>query len=400
MISSSVRPAPSTCPLTEGHCYSFSNDASLLLPTSALRGEYFVIAEATHHLGVSLFSGGYQWRDKPGFVSITATQSSTVVKVRSSAYVRSGKGVQKLSPEEETSFTLSQGDVLQLVSDAPPPVNSPAPDKPCGTVSDGVNLWTLCPSGADYDLTGTHIDADKPVSVIAGHDCTFMPYSRWACDHVEESQMPVESLGTELHVTAPQAVASIDTSTSTADPMVVRILSASDDNEIEFDPPSVHAPVTLAAGAWLEIGPTEVDFLVKGTGKLMVAEYLLGEHGDFSPEPNPKRVGDPSVSLAIPKEQFRKDYTFLAPETYSYNFVNVIAPSGVSVSIDGMPISADEFQPIGQSGDAIARHQLPGGTHTIESNEPVGVVSYGYGRYTSYMYPAGLDLATITVPVK
>ena len=37
--------------------------------------------------------------------------------------------------------------------------------------------------------------------------------------------------------------------------------------------------------------------------------------------------------------------------------------------------------------------------HRASAGEPFGIVVYGYGQYTSYMYPGGLDLAKIEEPV-
>ena len=87
------------------------------------------------------------------------------------------------------------------------------------------------------------------------------------------------------------------------------------------------------------------------------------------------------MALAIPTQQFRKSYIFVAPSSFDSNFVNVLAPTGVSVTL------------------GVARQTLQGGeTHTVEAGQPVGILVYGYGRYTSYMYPGGLDLKRITPP--
>jgi hypothetical protein len=113
----------------------------------------------------------------------------------------------------------------------------------------------------------------------------------------------------------------------------------------------------------------------------------------------PSVAGDPSMSLAIPTAQFRTHYVFLASSTYDSNFVNVIAPSGTSVTLDGAAVSASEFIAIGSSGFSVARHEL-GATdfHEIASSSAFGIVVYGYGKDTSYMYPGGLDLKRITDP--
>jgi hypothetical protein len=39
-----------------------------------------------------------------------------------------------------------------------------------------------------------------------------------------------------------------------------------------------------------------------------------------------------------------------------------------------------------------------GGAHTLTSKKPVGLQVMGYGKYTSYAYPGGLDLRLIAPP--
>jgi hypothetical protein len=387
-----LNPPPFDCPQldTAGACYSYTNDASILLPTSALRGEYYVMGYPTMHLGFSDGFGGNQWVNLPGFVNITATQDGTMVTVESSADVRSGPGVNALSSGQSGTYTLNAGDVLQLASGSAPNAETPQPGKPCS--SDPIQGVTYCPSAATIDLTGTHIKANKPISVISGHDCTFVPYNSFACDHIEESLFPVETLGKDLIVTAPISVASIGSGAGSADNMFVRVLSAAPNNAISFDPP-VHGKVTLNAGEWIEIGPVKQDFRVSATDRVMVGQYMVGENfggGEAT-------AGDPSLSIAIPTEQYRVEYTFLAPSTYTYNIVNVVTTTGAKISIDGAAIPQSEFVPIGSSGMSVARHVINGGTHHMVGDANFGIVVYGYGSYTSYMYPGGLNLETVVI---
>jgi hypothetical protein len=382
-----LQPAPIDCPDPQlsGDCFSFTNDASILLPTSALRGEYYVMGYPTMHLG----SQG-QWIDLPGFVTISATADGTQVTVDSTANVRGGPGVGVLTPGQQGVYHLDAGDVLQLETGAPPPGPTPTPTQPC--VDDPVQGVTYCPSAQAYDLTGSHIVATKPVSVIAGHDCTFVPFSSFACDHIEESIFPVETLGKDLIVTAPITVASIGTIPGDADNMFVRVLSAADNNTITFDPP-VHGKVTLGAGKWIEIGPVTQDFRVSATDRVLVGQYMVGENFGSGMA----GAGDPSLSIAIPTEQYRVEYTFLAPSSYTYNIVNVVTTTGATISIDGTPIPQEEFVPIGSTGKSVARHVIDGGTHKMLGSANFGIVVYGYGSYTSYMYPGGLNLETINI---
>lgn len=381
-------PAPSDCPILGEGCYSYSNDASLLLPTTALRTDYFVLSAPALHLDVG---GGFfsQWVNLPGSTTITATQDGTKVTVTSSAYTKAGTGVGALSPGGQSSFSMNAGDVLLLVTAKPPDQQTPQPGKACVTTPNGV---IACPTAPEYDLTGSRVTSDKPISVLGGHDCTFMPYSNFACDHLEESMFPVDALGQDLIVTAPQSVAGIDSNPGQPDFMFVRVLSAADANEITFDPP-VHAPVTLGAGQWIEIGPVAQDFRVLGKNKISVAQYMVGE--DFSG--TSVGAGDPALSVAIPKEQYRVAYTFLAPTTYTHNFVNVVAEPGAGVSIDGAIIPDAEFTPIGSTGFGVARHKIAGGAHSMKGDKNFGIVVYGYGSYTSYMYPGGLNLEDVVI---
>ncbi|MBK8251427.1 MAG: IgGFc-binding protein [Polyangiaceae bacterium] len=383
-------PAPSDCPILGAGCYSYTNDASLLLPTSALRDDYYVMSAPTLHIDTGGGFGFSSWVNLSGSVAITATQNGTNVVVQSSANVKAGNGVGAMSPGGQASFSLNAGDVVLLITAMPPDADTPQPGKPC--IDDFNSGVHLCPTGPEYDLTGTHITSDKPISVLGGHDCTFMPYSNYACDHIEESMFPVETLGKDLIVTAPHSVAGIDTNPGEADFMFVRVLSATDNNEITFDPP-VAAPVTLNAGKWIEIGPVNQDFRVLGKNKILVAQYMVGE--DFGG--TSKGAGDPALSIAIPKEQYRVAYTFLAPTTYTHNFVNIVTEPGANVLIDGAAIPEAEFKPIGGTGLIVARHKIQGGAHSMSGDKNFGIVVYGYGSYTSYMYPGGLNLETVVI---
>jgi hypothetical protein len=140
---------------------------------------------------------------------------------------------------------------------------------------------------------------------------------------------------------------------------------------------------------------------------------MLGEY-DTVPEggtPVPD-LGDPSESAAITLPQYRSTYTFLAPQTYAQNWIDILAPTGATITLDGVDIPASAFSEAtagpgaGQVGGQpfVVGHQLLAvtststGGHSVSSTVPFGLVVYGYGSRTSYMYPGGLDLREVTVP--
>lgn len=369
--------------------FSYTNDASLLLPTSALRGEYRVLAWPTHHYTVG---GSSRWSDQPGFVAVTAAVDGTTVEITSTAHVRAGTGVAAIGAGGKGTWRLDAGDVLVLESADLPSGASPAPGEPCVTRSLSQGTFTLCPSPPSYDLSGSRIEADRPVQVIAGHDCAMIPYDSFACDHLEESLLPVDALGNQYVVAAPEvATNTMGTAGTTPDATVVRVLSAADGNVVHVEPPGVQKDVTLAAGAWIEIGPTTSDLVVTGTRKLLVAQYMVGENW----KGRSGTAGDPSQSSAVPTAQYRVSYSFFAPASYTYNFVNVVARTGTRVKLDGQSLPPSSFAPIGASGWSVLRWPVSGRAHAMTGDAPFGITVYGYGAYTSYMYPGGLDLATI-----
>jgi hypothetical protein len=363
-------------------CNSFTNDASLLFPHNALGTDYIVASHQT----LSIQESGENF-SQPGFVAITASEDGTQVTFTSAGFVRAGSGVNAMAPGDAQTFSLDKGDVVQLLS---APVDA-------SLLSNCVNAKfssMLCEVPIDYDLTGSFISSTKPVSVIGGHDCSFMPYDHFACDHLEQSIFPLDTWGNSTIVSQPQSVTGAVMNDQKPDPTIVRIISGVDGNHIVLDPPVPGFSITsLGKGKWVDVPMSSKDMTVSGNGPLLAVQYMLG--GDIV-DPNdislPTSKGDPSMSLCAPTSQYRRLYTFLAPETYQFNFVNVVAPKGAPITLDGISLPMTGAAPIGSSGYVVLRHALAGGTHTLESTDPFGIVVYGYATYTSYMYPGGLDL--------
>jgi len=83
---------------------------------------------------------------------------------------------------------------------------------------------------------------------------------------------------------------------------------------------------------------------------------------------------------------------FLTPDKYARDFVNIVAPSTASVTLDGTLVPAQNFVVIVGTDWKVARVEVPDGVHTINATAAVGVIAYGYDRDVSYGYAAGLNL--------
>ncbi len=323
--------------------FSYTNDASLLLPQGVLTQRYTVSTWPNWTpTGATITLGG--------FVTIVAvTGESTQVVVRPTAQVTPGEGVPAIPAGGVGMFSLQPGDAVQLVST-------------------GVG-----------DLTGTTIEANLPVAVFVGHDCTNVPNARPACDHLEEQLFPNETWGRDYAVTSLR-------DRGTNNPSVIRIVSQLDNNTLTFTPP-VQPSQTLRAGQMLEFATTQ-HFRVTGTRAFLVAQYMVGQGPAMV---GVEGAGDPAMVFEVPVQQYRTQYDFYVPDTYPSNFLNVVAPTGTVLTMDNQPLRGS-MEALG--GFTVYTLPIQAGPHRIRSgaSQQFGIKVYGIARYTSYMYPGGLDL--------
>jgi hypothetical protein len=152
------------------------------------------------------------------------------------------------------------------------------------------------------------------------------------------------------------------------------------------------------AGDFVEITEATEDIRITSDKKVVVMQYMLGSErtGELFGLPANTPVnglGDPAMTLAPSIDQFRLQYLFHAPTNYLANYVNVIAPAGSAITLDGVAVTG--FSAVGGTGFEVARVPLDNagnGNHEIVGNSPFGITVYGYGDYTSYWYPGGSDL--------
>jgi hypothetical protein len=355
---------------------SFTNDASLLLPEHVLTGSYMASTWPTWSTGG--YPGASVWY--PGFVAVAATEDSTLVTVTTTANTQGGPVVSAMELGEDTVISLNRGDVLQLLAEVPEPSDLTNTCAERGGEQASNGEYDSCLDRALGDLTGTRIEADRPVAVFAGHVCTFMPFDEWACDHLEEMMFPVETWGTRAVMSAPAWPGRPDPEPA---PTLIRVLSQADDNYVTFTP-AVQEPVTLDAGEFVEFMALE-DFIVEGQNRLFVTQALLGENALATNQ------GDPALGSGIPLAQWRDEYDFLVPETYTSNWVNVVASQDAVVFLDGLEIAG--WEEIDGTIYKVVRLPLEPGGHRAESVGDVGfgITSYGYASYTSYLYPGGMN---------
>ncbi len=365
--------------------YSYTNDASLLLPVHVYRDEYIAVSRAT--LKVQDYSSTVS--SNPGYVAVVGPKDgATTIEITTSSHTEASDDVSIVpydahSPGDTFQVTVEPYEVFQLLS---------ASEPGCTGGTSCASYYTCCDTPPDYDLTGTEIrvvDGPKP-AVFSGTECSFVPYDKWACDHLEQQMFPRETWGSSY-------ICAHSETQAAGEPTVWRVLSGSDGNEIAFSPSEVHPGVTLDRGEFVEF-ESQADFSIEGTGRVAVAQFMVGQN--YTSDTTPPENGDPAMALAVPVEQYRESYTFLTPDTYVINYLTIVHHSGVYPELDGEPVLGSGYTVEIDGEWAKTNMEIEAGAHYIESDEPFSIMVYGVGSYTSYMYPGGLDLSKVDVLVE
>ncbi len=317
--------------------HSYTNDASLLLPTEAIGVDYLALT----------------YRTPRSFIAIVGTQETpTTVEITPRGDITEGASVTQSGPGVPRRFTLTRGEVVQLLS-----------------------------SG---DLSGSVMHASAPVAVFVGSDCTFVSWpddGEAACDHLEEQLFPSDTWGSEVVVSQLRD--------RTADEgNVIRIISREDGNRLAFTPAGAYPSVTLARGEVITF-ESHADFVVRGTQPLLVAQFMEGQQTTPGFD-----MGDPAMVFEVPALQYLHEYSFVVPASYTSSSIQVTAAAGATVLLDGVSIATTP-DPIPGTSWVVFRRRIAPGSHTLTTNDPAGagLKVVGVANFTSYMYPGGLGLA-------
>jgi hypothetical protein len=332
---------------------SFLSDASLLLPVSSL-DKYYIVSAWPYGEDVANVP-------RPSHIQIAASEACTVTVTSPIATV-AGTNAPALQPNVPQTFTLAEGDYLQL------------------TVQ---NL--------NESFTGAYIESTAPVALFSSNDCANVPNTpdQCCCDHLEEQIFGLQTWG-KSYLAAQMPRRQTEGS-------IWQILAQQDNTNITFTPAAgvtgLPANVTLNAKQKVEYevrgSTTPGDFLVEADKPILVNQFTVGA---FHVQVN-SMLGDPDMIQAIPTEQYLASYTVLVPSTWINDYFVLTRKAGAMILVDGVPPNATWNTVPGGWETAVIT--IPDGVHTLESNTPFGVAVNGYDDYDSYAYPGGLNQTVI-----
>jgi hypothetical protein len=391
----------------------FSNEASLLFPTSALgtSGRAYVVAgwpqtiaqtdDPNTNFGLSLRA----------FLTIVGTAPDTTVHIKTTTrIVPGGPFPDGVDIGAEISAVLQPFEVLNLET-----------------------------GDENADFTGSIVDTTAPIVAYVGSEAsdapTFTTIAERSCcaDHLEEQITPLRAVGKNYVVgrvpNRSRAVAAAGGALAPfPEPEIYRVVATADTGtKVTTTLPPPWDTFTLAtAGSFVTISAMQ-DFTLSADQPVLVGDIQVSQAAAGVPQSLPG--GDPSLTLLPPVEQWRSDYILLTPDKYAFDFLVITAPFGATVYLDGLildssvcevapgdgldetarnaknpPYSVYRCQlsfPVIDSTKSAPANVTPGrqndGVHRVQSDFPVGVIVYGFDSYVSYAYAGGtqlLDVAT------
>jgi hypothetical protein len=356
---------------------SAATSATLLLPTSAW---------GTNYVGVNAFRKSTLVAQANPFLEIIAAEDGTNVKVSPTAAIVGGAGVAATGKGVPQTYALKRGQVLQFTQPA--------------------------------ELTGSAIEADKPIGVFGGATCLSIDVGDAACDSAHQQLPPVKALGTEY-----VAVRYRNRFDGQEESPPWRIVGAVDGTSLTYEPSiPPGAPQTLAFGQVAEF-KSPGGFIVKSQDDkhpFYMSAHMTGcaslpggGLGDCR--------GDPEFVNVIPSAQYLRSYVFFTDPTYpETNLVLVrqkTATGFKDVNLDCVG-TVTGWQALGANyeyarvdlvrGNFQKQGTCDNGRHEIKSDGTFGLTVWGWGSSASgafsslavsYAYPAGASVKSINTVV-
>jgi hypothetical protein len=344
-----------------GGASSFVPSSSLLFPTSAWGTDNLAMT------GYSADANATQVGALPYF-QILAQENDTHVKLMPTVDLSSAGGAAPVSKGTLTEVVLQRGEFLQYTQAG--------------------------------EANGTPVAADKPIAVVAGSTCITIPNGVGACDAIHQQLPPIRLMGDTYVATRYRDRLSTEPETTPW-----RILAAADGTILTFDPPVAKAPATLERGMWVELwapGPFVVHSQ-DAKHPIYVAAYMTGADNISITD------GDPEMVNAVPVGQWLPSYVFLTDPTYGNT--NLVFVRGPDVDGKYQDVQLDcagtvsGWTRVGNTTYEVAyvdllRKGLPqggcdNGVHRAFGKGPFGLTVWGWDRYASYGYPAGMGTKTL-----
>ena len=251
-----------------------------------------------------------------------------------------------------------------------------------------------------YDLSGTKIVTDNPLSVFSGHGCAFVPSSVGACDHIVE-QIPPTVLWGKSHYTAGLGGRRRYT---------IKVLAAQNLTIVDIfcnDSKETHS---LNEGEFVtKILEFEINCAIHSNEQVIVAQFSHGFRDDNIDDVFVYGYGDPSMIFVPATIHYSNKFdisTLVDPAKSDYeHYANIVVlaeyyqPEMIYLIANGInkSLETEEWKPINVDGITeayAAQVSILEGTSTIAHSNPAAlmtVIVYGSASAVSYGHSGKLN---------
>lgn len=317
---------------------TYSTDAYLALPTDALGQEYYVVA----------------WSLESSFMIIGTCDTTTInIKLGKQSPSILVNGI-RYSFGSTFDFQLNKYQTITATS-----------------LSHG-------------DFTGTHIYADKPVTVLGGSRCASV--GAGACDHLVQQMLPIDKWGKDFVTIGMPDCNSPDT---------YRIVASQHNTIVNI---SGEVPIRLAeSGDFYTFNlDDQISKVVSSDKTIALALFANGGCNGY--------MGDPTMVLIPPIQQFSSDYSFSTISVNGRDLTNslaiVIAENYITgLLLDGQQLPSTNWYTVeGRNDIKYTEFRISSGAHSIhhlDKSVTFLAISTGVENSNSYGYPAGLNFKSM-----
>ena len=303
-----------------------------------------------------------------------------------------------------------------------------------------INSYSVFNVIDNLDFTGGLVTTNNPVAVFSGHQCGRIPKDKSACDHLVE-QIPMHAVWGNTFFTSPFGYRGSGE--------IYRIGSTLDDNVItttctrrsgSSNPVTTTTSRTINARGYYQLeterSPIDVELTnyrreiccIETSKPAIVMQYMPGHNLDETSVASiGSGIGDPSMSIIPPVEQYRNSFIsttirvgsaesfsnlvtwtapveFLSPPVRNEVFLDgkELSPAPLQAGTgDYIPITCSNMEVCGYGAISPLSSVTNGNAFRLEFNSSKNEYGganfnlYGYVAEMSYAYPAGFEMEPI-----
>ena len=358
--------------------YTYTSDGYLAIPKSSL-GKRYIVSSFSDPTA----DNGNQYLNS--YTSIVAAYDNTVVTFQlggtTETYVK-----QKNGPQLEVKGTNIAKQQMQAG-----------------------DVWLIPASGNYNDLSGSRVTATKPVTVLSGSFCAYIPRGVSACDFIIEQELPIKTWGNKYHVSPIKKRLQSSWVKIYASEINTQLYRDGDQFGTLSEVGGVENDGGFISRRLLSDGEAPRPVTISSDKPISITQYNPGQSDDGVPS-------DPFQMVLTPIEQYQTEIIFNTPGVsnsqaiFRENYINLVylateagtVPEDLEwaqvvngkfswkkvADISGGP-GGKFYDPDFVEGNRYYHSKTitlpdPAGVYKIRAKDPFAGYAYGFSDYDSY----------------